>query len=199
MLFIFLGRHCTIENHCNLFARRHTVEYSDIDPNSFCIPIQHSTRRTYSYYCVVDDTAFPSIPISNLCTHGACKHPLYCPLTAFCMTLISSGESCCTTAEKLPVFRAAHSLKNVIKCVYHHPASVIALQHHRATTTLETYPHVHGRDGVALEVLIVVLSERVVIVKRHAAGPEHLRQERELVRLEALVQLLFLGPLLVLA
>ena len=129
MLFISLGRRCTIENHCNLITRRHTVEYSDIDPNSFCIPIQHSTRRTYSYYFVVDDTASSSIPISNLCTHGACKHTLYCPLTAFCMTLISSGESCCTTAEKLPVFRAAHSLKNVIRCVYHHhrPASAVAL------------------------------------------------------------------------
>ena len=96
------------------------------------------------------------------------------------------------------MFRAAHSLKNVIRCVCHRPASVIALQHHRTRTTFETYPHVHGRDGVALEVLVVVLSERVVIVKRHAAGPEHLRQERELVRLEALVELLFLGPFLVL-
>ena len=63
----------------------------------------------------------------------------------------------------------------------------------------KTYAHVHSRDRVVLEVLVVIVVERVVVVKRDAARAEHLGQERELVRLEALVQLLFLGPLLVLA
>lgn len=62
-----------------------------------------------------------------------------------------------------------------------------------------THPHVHRRHRVVLEVLVVIALERVVIVERDAARAEHLGQERELVRLEALVERLFLGPLLVLA
>ena len=43
---------------------------------------------------------------------------VYIWLTAFCTTVISSAESCSTTAEKLAVFVAAHSLKNPSRCDY---------------------------------------------------------------------------------
>ena len=72
-------------------------------------------------------------------------------------------------------------------------------QGERATHNRDAYPHVHSRDGVVLEVLVVGAVERVVVVERHPARAEHLGQERELFRLEALVERLLLGPLLVLS
>jgi hypothetical protein len=64
--------------------------------------------------------------------------------------------------------------------------------------TSSTNRHIHLRDGVVLEILIVVIVEDFVIIEGHSFRPQHLREHLELLVAETLVLPLFLVPVILL-
>jgi hypothetical protein len=118
---------------------------------------------------------------------------IHCSLTTLRTTVISSAVICSTTTEKLLVFRAAHSRKNDTRCAW-------MTRQHRPDTIEENqkHLHIHLRNGITFEVLIITIIQDIIIVESYSLGPDHLREEGEFFFLETLIQPFFFGPLLVL-
>jgi hypothetical protein len=59
--------------------------------------------------------------------------------------------------------------------------------------------HIHLRDGIVLEILIIIIIENFVIIKGHSFRPQHFREHLELFGAETLVLPLLFGPAILLA
>ena len=92
------------------------------------------------------------------------------------------------------MFREAHSLKNAMRWAW--SAREVNVYDHG--TVRWTNRHIHLRNGVVLEILIVVIVENFIIIESHPFWPKHLREHLELLVAETLVLSLLFGPVILL-
>lgn len=115
----------------------------------------------------------------------------HCALTSRRTTSISSALIWSTTAEKLPVFRVAHSRKNDRRCAWIIYQVGGGNKSHKTRTNL----HVHRRNRILLKIFIVIFLQNVVVVKGHPLRTNELGEELKFI---VRVQFLLLGPIFVL-
>ena len=70
----------------------------------------------------------------------------------------------------------------------------VSVCNHDATKS--TNRHIHPRDGVVLEILVIIIVENFVVIKGHSLRPQHLRKHLELFVAETLIPPLLFGPVL---
>ena len=59
--------------------------------------------------------------------------------------------------------------------------------------------HIHLRDGIVLEILIIIIVENFVIIEGHSFRPQHFREHLELLTVETLVLPLLFAPVILLS
>jgi hypothetical protein len=61
-----------------------------------------------------------------------------------------------------------------------------------------THLHVHLRNRIVAQILVVSFVQDFVVIERDSSGSKHVRQERELLLFEALVEPFFVVPIFIL-